>query len=65
MYAALKSVQDHLTVYAMPSRRPEFLDSLLTTLDELKSGCVTGAQLAQVGGGRPRAWTGRNSGTWA
>ena len=49
MYAALKSVQDHLTVYAMPSRRPEFLDSLLTTLDELKSSCVTGAQLAQIG----------------
>ena len=33
----------------MPSRRPEFLDSLLTTLDELKSSCVTGAQLAQIG----------------
>ena len=49
MYAALKSVQDHLTVYAMPSRRPEFLDNLLTTLDELKSSCVTGAQLAQIG----------------
>ena len=49
MYAALQGVQGRLTVYAMPSRRPEFLDSLLTTLDELKSSCVTGAQLAQIG----------------
>lgn len=28
MYAALRSVSAHLTVYAMPSRRPEFLGSL-------------------------------------
>ena len=31
------------------SRRPEFLGSLLTTMDELKSCCVTGEALAQVG----------------
>ena len=49
MYAALKSVSGSLTVYAMPSRKPEFLSSLITTMDELKSCCVTGAQLAQVG----------------
>ena len=33
MYAALKSLQGSLTVYAMPSQRPEFLDSLITTMD--------------------------------
>ena len=49
MYAALKSLQGSLTVYAMPSQRPEFLDSLITTMDELKSYCVTGAQLEEVG----------------
>lgn len=49
MYAALRAVQDNLTVYAMPSQKPEFLSSLLTTMDELKSYCVTGEQLAQVG----------------
>lgn len=49
MYAALKSVSGNLTVYAMPSQKPEFLSSLLTTMDELKSCCVTGAQLTQVG----------------
>ena len=49
MYAALKSVSASLTVYAMPSRRAEFLSSLLTTMDELKSCCVTGARLIQAG----------------
>lgn len=49
MYAALKEVGSSLTVYAMPSQKPEFLDSLLTTMDELKSCCVTGAQLTQIG----------------
>ena len=49
MYAALKAVSGNLTVYAMPSRKPEFLSSLLTTMDELKSCRVTGAHLAQVG----------------
>ncbi|MBQ9853258.1 MAG: PD-(D/E)XK nuclease family protein [Ruminiclostridium sp.] len=49
MYAALKAVSGNLTVYAMPSRKPEFLSSLLATMDELKSCCVTGAHLAQVG----------------
>ena len=49
MYAALRAVQANLTVYAMPSQKPEFLSSLLTTMDELKSCCVTGEQLTQVG----------------
>ena len=49
MYAALQSVSGNLSVYAMPSRKPEFLSSLITTMDELKSCCVTGAQLTQVG----------------
>ena len=49
MYAALRSVSAHLTVYAMPSHRPEFLGSILTTMDALKSCCVTGETLAQVG----------------
>lgn len=49
MYAALKSVSGNLTVFVMPSQKPEFLSSLLTTMDELKSCCVTGAHLAQVG----------------
>ena len=63
MYAALKAVSGSLTVYAMPSRKPEFLSSLLTTMDELKSCCVTGAHLAQVGeetegldGAKKQAW---------
>lgn len=49
MYDALRGVQANLTVYALPARKPEFLASLLTTMDELKSCCVTGSQLLQVG----------------
>lgn len=49
MYAALKAVSPALTVYALPSQKPEFLGSLLTTMDELKSYCVTGEHLTQVG----------------
>lgn len=49
MYDALRGVQANLTVYALPARKPEFLASLLTTMDELKSCCVTGGQLLQVG----------------
>ena len=32
-----------------PPQKPAFLTSLLTTLDELKSYCITGEQLTQVG----------------
>ena len=49
MYAALRSVVPKLTVYAMPSRKPEFLSSLLTTADELKSCCITGEDLIRAG----------------
>ena len=49
MYAALKSVSAHLKVYALPSRKPEFLTSLLSTADELKTCCVTGVDLLRAG----------------
>lgn len=49
MYAALRSVSSHLSVYAMPSRKPEFLRSLIATADELKSCCVTGTDLLRAG----------------
>ena len=49
MYAALRSVSDHLSVYTMPSRKPEFLNSLIATADELKSCCVTGEDLIRAG----------------
>ena len=49
MYAALRSVSAHLSVYAMPSRKPEFLNSLIATADELKSCCVTGEDLLRAG----------------
>ena len=49
MYAALRSVSAHLSVYAMPSRKPEFLNSLIATADELKSCCVTGKDLIRAG----------------
>ena len=49
MYAALRSVAPKLTVYALPSRKPEFLSSLLTTADELKSCCITGEDLIRAG----------------
>ena len=51
MYAALRSVSANLTVFAMPSRKPEFLNSLIATVDELKSWCVTGADLIRAGEG--------------
>ena len=48
MYAALQAVLGNLTVYAMPSRKPEFLTSLLSTVDELKSCCITPDQLEDI-----------------
>ena len=57
LYAALRSVQANLTVYAMPSQKPAFLTSLLTTLDELKSYCITGG--AADPGGRGDRGIGR------
>jgi len=49
MYNAVKSVADQLTVYARPSRRPAFLESLLATVDELKSCCVSPEILITAG----------------
>ncbi|MGE4276895.1 MAG: PD-(D/E)XK nuclease family protein, partial [Lawsonibacter sp.] len=49
MYNAVKSVSDHLTVYSRPSRRPSFLQSLLATVDELKSCCVQPEVLITAG----------------
>ncbi len=46
---ALKSVADQLKVYQRPSRKPAFLSSLLTTVDELKSCCITPEHLWMVG----------------
>ena len=52
---ALKSVADQLKVYQRPSRKPAFLSSLLATVDELKSCCITPEQLwtagSETGGG--------------
>ena len=48
MHQAVKAVSDQLTVYARPSRRPVFLESLLATADELKSSCVQPELLLQV-----------------
>ena len=49
MHQAVKAVSDQLTVYARPSRRPVFLESLLATADELKSSCVQPELLLQAG----------------
>ena len=49
MYSAVKSLSGQLTVYARPSRRPAFLQSLLATVDELKSCCVPPALLIAAG----------------
>lgn len=49
MYHAVKAVSSQLTVYSRPSRRPAFLQSLLDTVDELKSCCVMPERLITVG----------------
>jgi len=49
MYSAVKSVSGALMVYARPSRRPAFLQSLLATVDELKSCCVPPEALITAG----------------
>ncbi len=48
MYEALMSVSDRLTVYARPSRKPALLSALLATFDELKSCCITPAELGKT-----------------
>ena len=49
MYNAVKSLAGQLTVYGRPSRRPAFLQSLLATVDELKSCCVPPTLLITAG----------------
>ena len=49
MYNAVKSLSGQLTVYAHPSRRPRFLQSLLETVDELKSCRIPPEALVQAG----------------
>ncbi len=49
MYSAVKSVSGQLTVCRRSAGRPAFLHSLLATLDELKSCCVSPEELSRVG----------------
>ncbi len=49
MHRAVRAVTSQLTVYARPSRRPAFLEELLSTVDELKSCCVRPEVLLQAG----------------
>lgn len=49
LHAALKSVSEHLTVYARPSAKPSFLSGLLETVDECKQYCVAPDALAGAG----------------
>ena len=49
MYRAVKQVSSQLIVYSRPSRRPAFLQSLLATVDELKSSCVLPETLVEAG----------------
>ena len=49
MHCALRSVSGTLRVFTRPSRKPEFLSGLAATVDELKSCCVTPAQLWTAG----------------
>ena len=49
IHRAVRSVASQLTVYARPSRRPAFLEELLSTVDELKSCCVRPELLLQAG----------------
>lgn len=48
MDVALKQVQDHLKVYARPSRKPQFLSQLAATVDECKSAAITPEKLWEV-----------------
>ncbi len=49
MYRALQAVAPQLRVYARPSRRPAFLQSLIETVDELKRSGLTGEVLLRAG----------------
>lgn len=49
MYAAVRSVAEHLTVYRAPSRKPSFLSGLIATVDECKSYQVSPGDLSRTG----------------
>lgn len=49
MHEAVQATAGHLSVYARPSRKPAFLENLLSTADELKSYCVLPEQLLNAG----------------
>lgn len=49
MHEAVQATAGHLSVYARPSRKPAFLENLLSTADELKSYCVLPEQLLTAG----------------
>lgn len=51
MYQAVKAVSSQLTALGRVSCRPAFLESLIATVDELKSGCVRPEDLARAGEG--------------
>jgi len=53
MYQAVKAVAPQLTVYGRPSRRPAFLQALLSTVDELKSCCIPPELLITAGQDSP------------
>ena len=49
MYRAVQETAQQLKVYGRPSKRPAFLQSLLATVDELKSCRVSPEQLIRAG----------------
>ena len=53
MYRAVQSLSSQLKVYARPSRRPAFLQSLLSTVDEVKGACIAPEKLLEAGRDNP------------
>lgn len=49
MHEAVQAVSGQLSVYSRPSKKPAFLENLLSTADELKSYCVQPLQLVNAG----------------
>jgi ATP-dependent helicase/nuclease subunit B len=48
MYAALKALSGNLSVLSIPSQKPEFITRLISTIDELKSYCVSSEALSEI-----------------
>lgn len=53
MYRAVQNVASQLNVYGRPSKRAAFLQSLLSTVDELKSACIAPDKLLEAGQENP------------